>query len=848
MARISIVVPVFNPGSLLARALDSLLTQTVRDIEIVCVDDGSTDGSAAVLAEYARRDTRIRVLSMDGNQGAFLARKTAVRATTAQYVTFLDPDDELLPNTCELFLKAFESSGADIVHGGMLIRNLNDLPESRIAPVKKMVAPKVSALKGADILKALILDSQINPGLCGKAYRTQCILLANEWLQDGRYRRAQDYMVNFVACALAGRYVSFQDPVYVYGYGAGVFGAAKKEVSYFQKVLTQVDILPPLRQCVADHFSGNQAVSAALEKIHDTLICGSFGQIVRADLTPDEKQNLLSLLREKVGAELLVEFLARRNFLKSGIYARWLASAGAVSRSRPRQIKRIGIFYYHLTPGGVQRVISCQIGIFRSLGIETVLFLEKKIDASCFDLPSDVQIEYLPTVTASNSGEIAERLKVLREALERNSIDLLYYHAFLHPSLLWDLLLCKWSKDIPVVVHYHTATAYRMQSIGETYESWTDYTRLLGLADGVVVLSRADEIFLRGCGVSALYMPNPVPTLGQTSPVVRNPHTIVWCARFSSEKNPAHAVRILAKVRESVGDARLVIVGGGPKCFKDQIDAAVSELKLESCVELAGEQKDVLPYYAGASVYLHTSNLEGFPMSPLEAASVGVPIVMYRLPWLEIVRGNPGIIQVAQGSLDEAAAAVVSVLSSESKASEMRTALLERVEEFCRYDFKSKWATIFDALRSGIWPMSRSEIEEEDFRAMMEQIRHCYARRIIGEQAQKKNLENWKQKLLDENRALRGRIAALDASLSCEKKRRVEQARLAESEKRTARSLSREVAGLKSATAYRVGMFVTWPARRAYRMVKCWQENDLKYTLRRLVLGKGHGKVGRAGA
>lgn len=841
MSLIAVVVPVYNAGPYLPAALDSLLSQTVMDIEIVCVDDGSVDESAAVLAEYASRDSRIRVLSMDGNRGAFLARKAAVREVTAPYVTFLDPDDEMLPDACERFLKAFESSGADIVHGGMRIRNLNGLPESRIAPVEKMVAPKVPALNGADILKALAVDSRINPGLCGKAYRTDIVRQANEWLPDGRYRRAQDYMVNFVACALARSYVSFQDPVYVYGYGAGVFGAAKKDVSYFRKVITQVDILPPLRQCVADHFSGNLTVSSALEKIHDTLLCGSFGQVMRADLSADEKLGLLSFLREKVGSERLIESLARRDFLKSGLYARWLSSVGAVPRTRLRRPRRIGLFYYHLTPGGVQRVISCQIGIFRSLGVETVLFLEKKIDASCFELPPDVKVEYLPVVTASNATAVVERMMTIRTALERNGIDLFYHHAFLHPSLLWDLLICKWGAGIPVIVHYHTATPYRMQSVVETYDNWTDYTSLLGLADGVITLSRADELFLRGCSVSATYLPNPVPSLGRASAVARESHTIVWCARFSAEKNPAHAVRILAKVRESVPDARLIVVGGGPKCFKDQIDAVVREKGLESCVELVGEQKDVMPYYARASLYLHTSNLEGFPMSPLEAASVGIPIVMYRLPWLEIVRNNPGIIQVAQGGLDEAAAAITSVFTSETMAAEMSAALLKRVAMFLDYDFCSKWREIFDAVGEGRWVSSR-EIDTDDFRVLLAQIRHCYARRLIGEQTQEKSLANWKQKLLDENRALRARIAALEASVTREKTRAGKQVRLTTAEKRARLSLSREVSALKSATAYRVGMFVTWPARRVYRGLKCWKENGLKYTLRRLILGKGRGR------
>lgn len=91
---VSVIIPVYNAARHLRACLDSLLAQSIRDMEIICVDDGSTDGSAAILAEYATRDVRFKVLSQP-NAGQGAARNRGLGIAIGKYIYFTDADDEL---------------------------------------------------------------------------------------------------------------------------------------------------------------------------------------------------------------------------------------------------------------------------------------------------------------------------------------------------------------------------------------------------------------------------------------------------------------------------------------------------------------------------------------------------------------------------------------------------------------------------------------------------------------------------------------------------------------------------------------------------------------------------------
>jgi glycosyltransferase involved in cell wall biosynthesis len=113
---VSVVIPVYNGEAYLARALDSVLNQNFRDLEIICVDDGSTDGALEILKKYAARDPRIVVLENVINRGTLYTRLRGILHSKGAYIMTLDPDDEFLPEIIEKAHKVATAHDADIVH------------------------------------------------------------------------------------------------------------------------------------------------------------------------------------------------------------------------------------------------------------------------------------------------------------------------------------------------------------------------------------------------------------------------------------------------------------------------------------------------------------------------------------------------------------------------------------------------------------------------------------------------------------------------------------------------------------------------------------------------------------
>lgn len=111
--KVSVVVPVYNAEKFLRRGLDSLRKQTLKDIEIICVNDGSTDGSAAILAEYAAHDKRIKVITQE-NRYIGAARNRGIEAARGEYVGFMDQDDWVSLNYFEDLYNAAKKYNTDV--------------------------------------------------------------------------------------------------------------------------------------------------------------------------------------------------------------------------------------------------------------------------------------------------------------------------------------------------------------------------------------------------------------------------------------------------------------------------------------------------------------------------------------------------------------------------------------------------------------------------------------------------------------------------------------------------------------------------------------------------------------
>lgn len=176
--QVTLVVPVHNDAGWIQKALESALNQSESNIEIICIDDASTDESCALIEELESQDPRITLLKQGENKSAFQARRRGIFAASAPYVLFLDGDDELHPDAVRTALAMATAGQADMVGFGVeIITGGKSAPRRFEADLQ----PQHESLEGAQIFSGLFPPPErsrrgIYGAICGAlTYCRRCI-------------------------------------------------------------------------------------------------------------------------------------------------------------------------------------------------------------------------------------------------------------------------------------------------------------------------------------------------------------------------------------------------------------------------------------------------------------------------------------------------------------------------------------------------------------------------------------------------------------------------------------------------------------------------------------------------
>lgn len=361
--RVSVIMPIYNAYDYLRPALDSVIDQTFRDIEIICVDDGSTDHSLEIIKEYRDRDSRVRIIT-ENNAGPSIARNRGLSRARGEYVIFLDADDFYEPTLIERLYEIAEKDGLDIAFCGYDIYNSRT---ARFEPGVK--SDNADIFEGGRVVSRREYPDKILSSVPGYVCHK---MFSHTFLTEKNLTFNKDIRVfedmHFVVCAMAmaDRVGSVRDCLVHHR----IYSAQTKS-RLFRKYYNQV---PALYANIKEFLRAN-GMYIPLSKSFLSLSAGRCYTIYNI-LWRDAKENFWNLIHEEYLEELGwteiepmdIDSEEVRNFVTNILVFN--------HDQYQRRIKR-GLFK---RPGGVERAVKLAKSRKKFREIFKIFFKKKKKD------------------------------------------------------------------------------------------------------------------------------------------------------------------------------------------------------------------------------------------------------------------------------------------------------------------------------------------------------------------------------------------------------------------------------------------------------------------------------------
>lgn len=698
--RISVIVAAFNVEKYLTTAMDNLIKQTYKNIEVIAVDDGSTDSTPAILDNYEAKDERIRVIHHEKNKGLFAARKTGVAKATGDYILFLDGDDFLDKKACEVLANEITKKNVDVLQFGTAFTDIESVSEDYIEYRTRHLKPYMGETpvgEGA-LLSTCFVERAFSWTLWQKMWKAEVVKKGVASLSDMRLILAEDMLFCFSFLLNASSYGAIEDKLYYYRQGSGVT-APGSVIPKIKKLAETYRVITEVKRLLLE--------KGAMERFREVyegivfLLSNDVAYTLIVEVPDNLVKEACSIIFEEWPKDLICAMLGyscfRREIITRGDLIKKFCKADALEINK-NEVKTVGMFYYRYYNGGVERVSSMLTRILTEAGYRVVLFSDEEPNELDFPLPEGTERVVLPKVDVPRYSSYIARVRAIAGSIEKYGIDAFIYHAWNNYYMAVDELAVRMT-GVPFILHTHSffsvGALYAEPSINYIFCHQEDYYKL---ADVVVTTSEMDARWWSLLGYNGIATVNPNPfECKKIAPSVLKGKNILWVGRYSEEKRPLDAVKIMEIVHSEEPDAVLHMVGETEGAFYEEVEEYVSDNGLEDCVVFEGYSDNVEKFYSDASVMLMTSRYEGMPIVMIESKVFGLPLVCYDLPNVDMVRNSKGIAVLPQNDIDGAASEIVHILRDDSYRASMGKAARESAEELEAYDIAANWKRIFDA-------------------------------------------------------------------------------------------------------------------------------------------------------
>ena len=269
--KVSVVIPVYNVEPFIGACIESVCKQTVKDIEIILVNDGSTDNGAAVCEDWCRKDSRVRLINQ-ANQGVSVARNRGIQESSGEWIAFIDSDDWIEPNYLEVLVETAEENKADIGICGFYF----DYPDEVVA---RGHFEKDMLFKGRDEVSQIQIQilaknmSKVKNNSGDRIGAPWCKVFRASFIKDNKLefipnlKRSQDVVFNLYALEKAETVAYKNLPLYHYR-----INPDSVCVKFSKTILTNVDMyLKEMRRFIARYHKED----AVFKDAFYTKVCTS---------------------------------------------------------------------------------------------------------------------------------------------------------------------------------------------------------------------------------------------------------------------------------------------------------------------------------------------------------------------------------------------------------------------------------------------------------------------------------------------------------------------------------------------------------------------------------------------
>ena len=330
MPKVSIIIPAYNAEKTLAACLDSALTQTLRDIEVICINDGSTDRTLEIIMAYMRKDSRLRGMSFNYSGGTVFARTMGIQDATGDYIMHLDADDLLLPSACESAVRLITEKNVDILQFGTRLETTLEMTQ---AEKEGFVRVRELDLRGKDILSACFVRRLVPYMQWNKIYRATLLKNAVADMPNVHLHRSEDMYMAFFYYYFAESFCSVTDgPFYTHKFKGNFLGKfiSFKMFQYHCQVMDAFPLIEGFLRRRNDYESNMFVVNEMRNSFRDLIL-----NILLT--VPVLTQDMVRVAVQYFGADIIYDFVEKTGLLRVKCDSRLNLIPVLLSRQPPKK-------------------------------------------------------------------------------------------------------------------------------------------------------------------------------------------------------------------------------------------------------------------------------------------------------------------------------------------------------------------------------------------------------------------------------------------------------------------------------------------------------------------------------